>query len=154
MARVAGTLETMELPRSPAQDSPASQGCSPAHRDCSQGQWLLQGPVCGGVRPLSACPLLRDSCPVSKGLFAERPPGRKGQRPEPQPASCHQGIIISPLLIINPGTSRAWKEKHRANLRTSLDSQSSLSPNCQWSPGACRPPSGHCQGGEGHWREG
>ena len=59
----------------------------------------------GGVRPLPARPLLRDSCTVSKELFAERPPGRKGQHPEPQPASCHQGIIISPLLIINLGTS-------------------------------------------------
>ena len=68
-------------------------------------QGLLQGPVLGGVRPLPAHSLLRDSCPVSKGLFAERPPGRKGQHPEPQPASCHQGIIILPLLITNPGTS-------------------------------------------------
>ena len=143
MARVAGTLEAMELPRSPAQGSPASQGCSPAHTGAPPGSSV------GGVRPLPARPLLRDSCPVSKGLFAERPPGRKGQHPEPQPASCHQGIIISPLLIINPGTSRGWKEKHRANLRTSLASQSSLSPDCQWSPGACGPPIGHCQGGEG-----
>ena len=57
----------------------------------------------GGVRPLPARPLHRDTCPVSKGLFAEMPPGLKGQHPEPQPASCHQEIIISPLLIINPG---------------------------------------------------
>ena len=27
----------------------------------------------GGVRPLPARPLLRDNCPVSKGLFAEGP---------------------------------------------------------------------------------
>ena len=67
-------------------------------------QGLLQGPVLGGVRPLPAHSLLRDSCPVSKGLFAERPPGWKGQHPEPQPTSCHQGIIISLLLIIKPGT--------------------------------------------------
>ena len=93
------TLETMELPRSPAQGSPASQGCSPAHTGAPPGSSV------GGVRPLPACPLLRDSCPVSKGLIAERSPGLKGQQPEPQPASCHQGIIISPLLIINPGTS-------------------------------------------------
>ena len=43
------------------------------------------------MRPLPARPLRRDRCPVSKGLFAERPPGLKGQQPEPQPASCHQG---------------------------------------------------------------
>ena len=85
MARVAGTTETVELPRSPAQGSPASQGYSPAHTGAPPGSSV------GGVRRLPACPLLRDSCPVSKGLFAERPPGLKGQHPEPQPASCHQG---------------------------------------------------------------
>ena len=54
-------------------------------------QGLLQRPVLGGVRPLPARPLRRDSRPLSKGLFAERPPGLKGKQPKPQPASCHQG---------------------------------------------------------------
>lgn len=62
---------------------PGLQSCS--HRASS---WV---PCVGGVRPLPARPLRRDSCPVSKGLFAERPPGLKGEQPEPQPASCHQG---------------------------------------------------------------
>ena len=61
---------------------PGLQSCS--HRGSSRVQ-------CWGSVPLPACPLLRDSCPVSKGLFAERSAGRKGQHPEPQPASCHQG---------------------------------------------------------------
>ena len=43
------------------------------------------------MRPLPARPLRRDSRPLSKGLFAERPPGLKGKQPKPQPASCHQG---------------------------------------------------------------
>ena len=64
-----------------AQDSPSSQGCRPAHTAVPPGSSV------GRVRPLPACPLLRDTCPVSKGLFAERPPGLKGQHPEPQPAS-------------------------------------------------------------------
>ena len=67
VAREAGTLETMELPRSPAQGSPTSQGCSPAHTGAPPG------PSVGGVRPLPARPLLRGSCPVSKGLFVESP---------------------------------------------------------------------------------
>ena len=148
MARVAGTLETMELPRSPVQDSPTSQGCSPAHTGAPPGSSVR------GVRPLPARPLLRDSCTVSKELFAERPPGRKGQQPEPQPASCHQGDYYIPFADNKLWDKLRQKEKHRANLRPSLNSQSSLSPNCQWSPGACGPPSGHCQGGEGHCYEG
>ena len=58
---------------------PGLQSCS--HRGSSRVQRV------GGVRPLPAHPLLRDTCPVSKGLFAERPPGLRGQHPEPQPAS-------------------------------------------------------------------
>ena len=73
---------------------PGLQSCS--HRGSSRAQ-------CGGSEALPARPLLRDSCPVSKGLFAERPPGLKGQHPEPQPASCHQGPCLLCLLIINPG---------------------------------------------------
>ena len=136
----------MELPRSPAQDSPTSQGCSPAHTGAPPGSSVW------GVRPLPAHSLLRDSCPVSKGLFAERPPGRKGQHPEPQPASCHQGPCH--LCCNKSWDKMRLKEKHRANLRTSLGSQISFIPSCQWSPGACGPPSGHCQGGEGHCSEG
>ena len=64
---------------------PGLQSCS--HRSSPRIQCL------GGVRPFPAVPLLRDSCPVSKGLFAERPPELKGQQPEPQPASCHQGPV-------------------------------------------------------------
>ena len=79
------------------------QSCQPGLQSCShRGSSRVQ---CGGSEAPPSPPPLRDSCPVSKGLFAERPPGWKGQHPEPQPASCHQGIIISPLLIINPGTS-------------------------------------------------
>ena len=37
VVRVAVTLETVELPRSPAQGSPASQGCSPAHTGAPPG---------------------------------------------------------------------------------------------------------------------
>ena len=85
MARVAGTLETMELPRSPPKTVP------PARAAVLLTQGLLQGPVLGGMRPLPARSLHKEGHPISKGLFAERPPGLKGQQPEPQPASCHQG---------------------------------------------------------------
>ena len=143
---MAGTLESMELPRSPAQGSPASQGCSPAHTGAPPGSSV------GGVRPLPDRRLLRDSCPVSKELFDQRAPGLKDQHPEPQPASCHQGPCH--LCCNKSWDKMRLKEKQTANLRTSLGSQSSLSPNWQWSPGACGPPSGHCQGGEGHCYEG
>ena len=62
---------------------PGLQSCS--HKASSSVQCV------GGMRPLPAHPLHKEGHPLSKALFAERPPGLKGQQPEPQPASCHQG---------------------------------------------------------------
>ena len=65
------------------------QSCQPGLQSCShRGSSRAQ---CGRSEAPPSPPPPQDSCPVSKGLFAERPPGLKGQHPEPQPASCHQG---------------------------------------------------------------
>ena len=115
------------------------QSCS--HRGSSTVQCV------GGVRPLPARPLRRDRCPVSKGLFAERPPGLKGQQPEPQPASCHQGPCC---FADNKPWDKLRLERETQSKPENLPGLTKLpEPQLQGSTGACWPPSGHAGGGRG-----
>ena len=141
MARVAGTLETTELPRSLPKTVP------PARAAVLLTQGLLQGPVLGGMRPLPARSLHKEGHPISKGLFAERPPGLKGQQPEPQPASCHQGPCC---FADNKPWDKLRLERETESKPENLPGLTKLpEPQLQGSAGACGPPSGHAGGGRG-----
>ena len=97
MARVAGTLETTELPRSPAQDSPASQGCSPAHTGAPPGSSV--GEVCLSLpAPSSGTAAL-----FPRDYLLRGPQGRRASTLSPSQLPAIRGLVT--LLIINPGTS-------------------------------------------------
>ena len=61
---------------------PGLQSCS--HRASSRVQCV------GGVRPLQPAPP-QGQLPSFQRTICREAPGLKGQHPEPQPASCHQG---------------------------------------------------------------
>ena len=111
------------------------QSCQPGLQSCShRGSPRIQ--CVGGVKPLPAVPLLRDSCPVSKGLFAERPPELKGQQPEPQPASCHQGPVTfadnKPWDKLRLERETESKPENLPRLTKILEPQLSVEPWSLW----------------------